>query len=205
MIVERLVHNQLYEYLEKNKFLSNRQFGFRKGRSTSHAITYLSDFIRQKMDSGQCTGAVFIDLKKAFDTVDHSVLLSKLPIYGINGNELNWFQDYLFNRQQFVEYLNTNSNYQHITCGVPQASILGPLLFLIHINDLTLNVSSCEILLYADDMVIFHSDKEFNKIEEMLNIELNIVGKWMSDNHMIINPKPGKTECMIFGTAQKLS
>ena len=119
-IVERLVHNQLYEYLEKSKFLSNRQFGMRKGISTSHAITYLSDFIRQKMDSGQCTRAVLIDLKKVFDTVDHTAPLSKLLISGKKGNELNWSQDYLFNRKQFVEYFKKNSNYQHITCRVPK-------------------------------------------------------------------------------------
>jgi len=86
-ILERVVHNQLYEYLERNRFLSSQQFGFRRNRSTSSAVVYFTDIVRKSMDRGQLTGALFVDLKKAFDTVDHSILISKLPLYGIEHAE----------------------------------------------------------------------------------------------------------------------
>ena len=103
-VFERVVYNQLYKYLEKNSLLSENQFAFRRNRSTQHPVTYLSDYIRKHMDQGELTGAVFIDLRKAFDIIDHGRLLSKLPCYGINGRELTWFENYLFKREQFVSY-----------------------------------------------------------------------------------------------------
>ena len=93
-----VLSKQIYEYLETNKLLSPNQFGFRRSRSTQHAVTYFSDYVRKHMDDGEYTGAVFVDLKKAFDTVDHGRLLSKLPSYGIKGKELSWFESYLFDR-----------------------------------------------------------------------------------------------------------
>ena len=157
------------------------------------------------MDRGQCTGAIFIDLCKAFDTVDHASLISKLPAYGITSSELEWFKDYLFNRKQHVKYLNECSQNDFVRCGVPQGSILGPLLFLLHINDITYHLKKCEILLYADDMVIFYSDRNYEEIETTLNQEFNLITKWISNNKLIINLKPGKTESIIFGTPRKLS
>ena len=127
-VFERVVHNELYDYLEANNVLSERQFGFRKRSSTQHAVTFFSDFIRTNMDRGLMTGAVFIDLRKAFDTVDHERLLSKLLNYGIKNKELCWFESYLFGRTQIVSYDGALSESQAISCGVPQGSILGPLL-----------------------------------------------------------------------------
>ena len=106
------------------------------------------------MDEGLMTGAIYIDLRKAFDTVDHARLLSKLSIYGIKNEELKWFEDYLFNRSQFVAFEGVESLTQIISCGVPQGSILGPLLFVL-INDIHLHLRRCEIILYADDTVIY--------------------------------------------------
>ncbi len=157
------------------------------------------------MDKGKLTGAVFVDLRKAFDTIDHALLLAKLPVYGVHGQELTWFESYLFNRQQFVSFQSTCSESQSVSCGVPQGSILGPLLFTIVINNITEQIKKCRILLYADDTVIFTSDKDSNKIEESLNTEFNNVAKWFTSNNLVLNLKKTKTEFVLFGTHQKLT
>ena len=139
-VFERVVHNQRYDYLEANNMLSERQFGFCNKSSTQHAVTFFSVFIRTNMDKDLMTGAVFIDLQKAFDTVDHARLLSKLSIYGIKNKELSWFESYLFGRKQIVSYDGALSGIRAISCGVPQGSILGPLLFTILMNDIDKNL-----------------------------------------------------------------
>ena len=119
-IVERVVHRQLSDYLEENCLLSPNQFGFRKGRSTHHTVTYFAGYIRNCIDKGEYCGAAFIDLNKAFDTVDHGRFLSKLPHYGIKGKELTWFEDYLFGRSQRVIYDGTYSESIRIVyCKIP--------------------------------------------------------------------------------------
>ena len=158
-VFERVVHQQLYTYLEENNLLSKNQFRFRTSSSTQHAVTKFSDSIRQNMDKGLMTGAIFIDLRKAFDTVDHASLLSKLTIYGIRNEELMWFEDYLFNRTQFVAFEGAVSSIQPISCGVPQGSILGLLLFTLLINDIDIHLKWCEIIMYADDIVIYYANK----------------------------------------------
>ena len=127
-ILERAVHSQLIDYLEKFNLITNCQYGYRKNRSTELATSLLLDDIRKKVDQGYMVGAIFIDLSKAFDTIGHGILLSKLPSYGIENTELAWFTDYLFGRRQFVSYDNEVSAGNPVTCGVPQGSILGPLL-----------------------------------------------------------------------------
>jgi hypothetical protein len=127
------------------------------------------------VDKGNYTGLVHVDLQKAFNTVDDSVLLSKLPAYGIRHEQLEWLKDYLFNRKQYVKYDGANSDERPVTNGVPQDSILGPLLFLVHINDIGMGIKKCKILSYADDMVIFYSDKDPKKIEGIINEEFNFV------------------------------
>ena len=138
-VLERPVHIQLYKYLQQYKILSPYQCGFRKCHSTEFAALSFSDNIRRNMDQGQLTGAVFIDLRKAFDTVDHAVLLDKLSNLGIVDKEHGWFTDYLSNRTQVVEFQGVTSTPEAISVGVPQGSILGPLLFILHINDLILS------------------------------------------------------------------
>ena len=203
-LLERTVHRQLYSYLEENNFLTDRQFGFRKSRNTSQAIAHITDFIRSAMDRGEYTGAVYVDLKKAFDTVNHATKLSKLPVYGINDKELSWFIDYLFNRKHFVGFNTTCSKYQEITCGVPQGSILGPLLFLLLMNDIEHVITSCEVLLYADDIVIFFASKNVSLIESTLTKDLQQISDWLIKSQLIINLKARKTEAVLFGTTQKL-
>ena len=203
-VIERLTYQQLSHYLEENNLLCPFQYGFRKGRSTEQSITTLVDFIRSNMDESKITGAVYIDLRKAFDTVDHACLLAKLPLYGIQGIELSWLSDYLFNRTQYVVINNVCSNTQHITHGVPQGSILGPLLFCLLINDLYLNLKSSRILLYADDAVVYFADKDVSIIQNTLNLEIDNIAKWFSDNCLVINLKSGKTEFVLYGTPQKI-
>ena len=203
-IIERIVHGQLYTYLETNNLLTSRQFGLRKGRCTKQAIVYLTDIIRKNMDNGRYTGAVYIDLRKAFDTVDHATLLSKLPKYGIKGLEHDWFVDYLFGRQQLVQFIDNLSEKEFVSAGVPQGSILGPLLFLLHVNDIVYSLNKSEMLLYADDMVLFLGDKNTDSVNEVLSAEFQNVLNWLRENDLIVNLKPGKTESILFGTSQKL-
>ena len=125
-VIEKIIYNQLSQYLESNGLLCSRQFGFRHGRSTQHAVTLLSEEVRQNIDKGLCTGAVYIDFCKAFDTVRHATFLEKLPRCGIDNAELQWIGEYLFNRKQKVIFNNTSSCEEQVTCCVPQGSILGP-------------------------------------------------------------------------------
>ena len=131
-VIELVVCKKLYDYLWKSHLLTDNQFVFIRGSSTEHAVTFLTDSIRMNIDKGYLTGAVFIDLRKAFDTADHARPLSKPAVYGIIGKELRSLDSYLFNRKHFV----VKSVVKSIVCGVPQGSILGPILFSLLINDI---------------------------------------------------------------------
>ena len=201
---ERVDHRQLYAYLEENNLLSKNQYGFRTKSSTQHAVTKCSDSIRQNMDKGLMTGAIFIELRKALDTVDHARLLSKLTIYGIDNEELLWLEDYLFNSTKFVAFEGVESLVPPISCGVPQGSILGPLLFVLLIND-DIHLKRCDIILYAEDTVIYCADRTGERIEEHLNNDMKQVSNWLVQNNLVINLKRSKKECVLYGTHQKTS
>ena len=134
-ISEKCVYHQLMNYLEQHNLLSKCQFGYRRKRSTEHAIALFPDQIRKAMDKGQMTGAIFVDLSKAFDTISHASIIKKLPSYGLCVTSQQWITSYLFARTQCDSYKGTLSSPSCIYCGVPQGSILGPLLFLLHFND----------------------------------------------------------------------
>ena len=204
-IAERIVHKQLMNFLEENNLLYSHQFGFRKGMSTEQAVTLFLDEIRSNVDKGKLTGACFIDLSKAFDTISHAKLLTKLPKYGIHDIELEWFTDYLFNRNAIVQFEQEYSESFSPSSGVPQGSILGPLLFLIIFNDLTDVIEYSKVIKYADDTVLFVSGKTATDITEELNRDLSRLDKWFHENELIMNLNKGKTEALLFGTAKKVA
>ena len=155
------------------------------------------------MDKGLINGVDFLDLKKAFDTVDHDILIKKLEFYGIKNNALRWFISYLSNRKQVCKVGMSMSNGENITAGVPKGSNLGPLLFLLYINDLPNCLDSSVPALFADDTNLTASDASASEIQEILEAELNKVHMWLLANKLTLNVK--KTEYMLIGSRQKLS
>ena len=197
-VFERVVFDQLSDYLENNHLLTNYQYGFRRKRSTRDAVTIFTDHIKRNMDKSKVTGALYMDLRKAFDTVNHSCLLHKLPYYGILNSEIDWISSYLFERSQIVFLDGVFSSREYISHGVPQGSILGPLLFVLLINDLPDQLKYCSVLMYADDTVLYFSSKCSKEIENCINLDANAVHSWMRENCMILNPKKGKTEFVMY-------
>ena len=163
-VMERLMYDRLSDFLVKYSILYSFQFGFRKGHSTYMALTSMLDQLHNALGKGEYAIGIFIDFRKAFDTVDYSILLQKLYHYGIRGVAYDWFCDYLKNRTQLVSYHNIQSNYADISCGVPQGSILGPLLFLIYINDMAFVSTQLFSVLFADDTNMFGTDNDLEAL-----------------------------------------
>ena len=203
-ICERAVHFQVMKRLEDQKLLTDRQFGYRKKSSTEQAAILLSDEIRKQVNDGKLVGATFLDLSRAFDTISHATLTEKLTLYGISGDELEWFKSYLFNRRQIVDIEGIQSNEETMMSGVPQGSILGPLLFLIFFDTIADCVRHSSIIMYADDTVLYFANKDVDIINHNLNEDMEEVSRFCQDNELILNLKQGKTESMLFGTAQRL-
>ena len=163
-IYEKILFRRLYNFLEKYNILYEFQFGFRQGHSTEHALVEIVDKMKQAIDNNELTCAIFLDLSKAFDTVNHEILLYKLDHYGIRGPALKLIKNYLTNRKQFVKIGKNKSELRLISCGVPQGSVLGPLLFILYINDLHKACSTGNIRIFADDTNVFFKCKDINEI-----------------------------------------
>ena len=200
-IYEKLIYSRIFDYLTKNNLISTKQFGFRSKFSTIHALISLTERIKQLMDSSHYVCGVFIDLEKAFDTVNHNILCDKLNYYGLRGNVNSLIQSYLSNRRQFVSIDGVHSKTLNITCGVPQGSSLGPLLFLIYINDFRYCLNKTESGHFADDTYILYGSKKLKTVEVVVNTELKLVTNWLRLNKLSLNSK--KTELIIFRSKKK--
>ena len=201
-IMERILYNQLCEYLTKNNLLSEKQFGFRKHHSTATALLDCTNSWYLNMDRKMFNLVVLIDLKKAFDTVDHQILLKKMEHYGIKGDALTLLTSYLSARTQKCQVNGFVSSERDIKCGVPQGSILGPLFFLIYINDLPTCLNKTEARLFADDTNITAAGKTLNEVENAVNSDLENLQNWLIANKLSLNVT--KTEFILIGSNQIL-
>ena len=201
---EKEVFRQVYRYLSESSLLSKFQSGFRSRHSTVTALIQMCDEWLENMDNGRLNGVVFIDIKKAFDSIDHRILLNKMnEQFGIFGVELKWFESYLTNREQQYNVNGELSSNKIITCGVPQGSILGPLLFLLYINDLPDCLKSTNPSMYADDNQIFSSSYDANELVVSLNSDLSHVCNWLKENRLQMHPS--KCKMMFIGSPYNLN
>lgn len=201
-VFEKLLDIRIANYINKFNILTPSQFGFRAAYFTELALLSLTDKLKKAIDVGYYAGSVFVDFTKAFDTINHNILFMKLEAIGATGPALLLIKNYLLNRSQVVSVSGINSSPKITNIGVPQGSIVGPLLFIIYINDLPncLNTSDC--LLYADDTTIINTDKRLQSLTEKLNNDLERLAAWCSHNKLQINPT--KTRFVVFHSHQRV-
>ena len=188
-IMEKLVHSQLSQFFEGAGFLSTNQHGFRKCFSTTSAASKFVDDIALGLDKGQYTLAVFLDIKKAFDTIDHDIIIKKLKHAGLGAGTLALIKNYLYNRKQCVLYKGIRSEVKKLYTGVPQGSTLGPLLFLIYVNDLPKLFEHTNCMMFADDTVLYQSHADSTELYNQVQMSLNKMHKWCMDNQITLNSK----------------
>ena len=199
-IFEKLMHNRLYSFLEQNNVIYNSQFGFQKNKSTQHSLIEIVEKVRNCIENKKYGCGIFIDLKKAFDTVNHDILLRKLEHYGIRGTSLSWFSSYLKGCSQYVSCDNTTSEIKPIVCGVPQGSVLG-LLFLSYINDLPNISNKLSFYLFADDTNIIFESINLCTLQKTVNHEIKKLIMWLNANRLALNVS--KTNFVIFSAVNK--
>ena len=200
-LFEKLVTDQPYKHMNENGQFSNDQSGFLRLRSTVTCLLKNTEDWHNGLDLGELVGLVFIDLKKAFDTVDHKILCKKLELYGFQNRELSWFESYLTNRKQFCWVNGVDSEIGDIEVGVPQGSCLGPLLFLIYINDLPQAVQDSTVSMYADDTSLCYQSSDITRLNEAINSDLKQLDTWLQGNKLSLNV--AKTHSMLLSTKQR--
>ena len=189
------MYKRLYSFFEENNSFYPYQFGFRPNHSTSSALIEITEQIRKARGKGLFACRVYLDLKKAFDVVNHSILLTKLEHYGIKDNANYWLRSFLTDRKQYTSVQGKDSNSQEITHGLRQGSVLGPLLFIIFINDLNLSVKSSILHHFADDTNLLLLNKSLKKINFLINHDLALLVQWLRANKISLNTS--KTEIVI--------
>ena len=201
-IFEKLIFEQLYEYLNNNNQITASQCGFLSLYSTLTALIEATGKWSINIDNKLLNGVIFIDLKRAFDTIDHTILIWKLQMYGVDQNGIKFFESYLSNRSQRCCVNGQLSEAVNLTCGVPQGSNLGPLLFLIYINDLPNCLETATPRMFADDTNITIAAKSLPELQLIINSELKNVHQWLITNRLSLNV--AKTEFMVVGSRQRL-
>ena len=196
--IEKIIHGQVQKYLDEKKILFKYQSGFRAHHSTNTCPSYLSDRIYQGFENGMFTSLILIDLQKAFDTTDHEIFLDKIVCIGFSDSTVSWFNSYLQDRPFSVNIGKEYSNPGFLSCGVPQGSILGPLIFLIYVNDMA-RAADCDLLLYADDSCLIFKDKDIEKIDSTLNRNFNSLCDWFLENKLSIHFWEDRTKSILFG------
>ena len=201
-ILEKIAHARLTLFLERERVISDNQGGFKKGFSTVSSIADLTDNLLTNVNKGLTSLAAFVDLRKAFDTVNHAILLSKLKCFGIAESNLEWCTNYLDNRSQKTLANGILSEARTVKCGVPQGSVLGPLFFILYVNDVQAAINGATLQLYADDTVIYTASSSSNKAARKLQPSLNQFSTWCKANKLSLNAT--KTKLVVFGTRHKV-
>jgi len=196
-ILEKLFVKRLDDFIAKHNLLSEHQYGFRPNRSTSMAVTELVEQLSTSIENSEYAVGVFIDLSKAFDTIDHSLLLNKLEKYGVRGVAHTWLKSYLSDRNQYVHINGIRSLEAKITHGVPQGSVLGPKLFILYINDICEVLDKLQCILFADDTSLYASGKDLQLLLNSVETELESLRKWFEANKLSLNLK--KTKYIVIG------
>lgn len=197
-VFEEAIKSRLMKFLEDHKMLTPNQHGYRRGHSTTSGILQIVEHVYRAFDEGMWTEMNMIDLTKAFDSVNHEVLLNKLEYYGVRGGPLDLLRSYLTNRVQLTEWNNTRSQHMNIYHGVPQGSVLGPLLFVLYVNDLPSNIVGAEICLYADDTSVLVEAEDLETLCEKSRKAMVETNKWFTANKLQVNM--GKTQSLLFST-----
>lgn len=201
-LLEKVITSRVQNYLFENNLLTNSQHAYRRGHSTGTALIQMNDDWLKELEERKLVGAVLLDLRAAFDVLNHKLLLEKLACYGMDSTVINWFKSYLSNRSQRVFYNGSFSENKDVNLGVPQGSCLGPLLFSVYINDLPLVLKNARLQMYADDTTLYASAATVNNLSKRLKKELMSVTKWIKDNQLILNIPKTKTiiiGCKSFG------
>ena len=195
-ILEKIIFKRTINFFNKHTVFTNSQFGFRQKHSTIHALLNFIDKVAHAIDNHSHLIGIFLDFSKAFDTINHNILLHKLSHYGIRGKALEWFRNYLSSRKQYVSLNDHNSTLKDIKCGVPQGSLLGPLLFIVYINDFCRSSNVLSFILFADDSNVFFSHDNPNTLVNTVNFELEKLTEWIRANKLSLNLQ--KTKYMLF-------